>query len=219
MQFAGFVFFSSIEYVVTFAFILVLFRFSIKENISKFGVFAIVLSLVSQSLQTEFLQATSSLIQTIVIILFFYFFLKVTLFNATLMVITGYLLNFIVQWTLAGAFLHFAIVTDILPYTRDGYLLQFSSAFVMVVLTLLIAFLKGGFSFVENYNRVNKSKFFSKENRWFLLFVVVSLITIFVGNLLRILSEDPPYLIISIFLLVSMLVLILLTIRKDERRD
>ncbi|WP_239614961.1 hypothetical protein [Cohnella mopanensis] len=219
MQFAGFMFFSTIEYLASFSFILVLFRFSFRENSLKFGVFALVLSLVSQTLQTEFLQATSSLIQTLLIILFFYFFLKVTLFNSAVMVITGYLLNFIVQWTFAGIYMHFGIVQELLPYTRDGYLLQTSSVLVMALLTVLIVVLKGGFSFVENYNRINKSKFFSKQNRLFLLFIVISLFTVFIANLLLMVTESPPYLLVSIFLMVSMLVLIFLTVRKDERID
>jgi hypothetical protein len=217
MQFAGFMFFSTIEYLAYFCFILVLFRFSVRENFLKYAVFSIVLSLVSQSLQTEFLQAISSLIQTILIILFFHFFLKVTLFNATIMVITDYLISFIVQWTFAGMYMHFGIVHELIPYSRDGYLLQLSSATVMTLLTALISTLKGGFSFVENHNRINKTKFFSKQNRLFILFIVISVFTIFIANVLSMIYENPPYLLVSIILLVSMLILIMLTVRKDEQ--
>jgi len=75
MKFFEFIFFSMLEYLSFFYFILVLFRFNIKENVLKFVIFSVVLSLVSNTFQTESLQAISPLIQAAFMIFFVVFFL------------------------------------------------------------------------------------------------------------------------------------------------
>ncbi|RKP54021.1 hypothetical protein D7Z26_11570 [Cohnella endophytica] len=218
MKFAGFMFFSTLENLSFFFFIFVLFRFNIRENILKFGVFSVVLSLVSNSLQTEFLQATSSLVQAIFIILFVMFFLRVHLFNATVVVITGYIINFMVQWMTAGLYLHTGILTDLMN-TDDGYILQVSSAFLMLVFSLVIWSNKGGFSFVENKSRLKNGRTYIKENKVFIFFLIIAIFVVFVANFLFITISKPPYLLVSIILLSTLVVLLYLTVRRDERND
>jgi len=217
MKFAGFVFFSSLEPLAFFYFLLVLFRFNIKENLLKFTVLSIVLSLVSNSLQTESLQAISPLVQPGLCILFVVFFLRVHFMNAAIMVITGYVVNFMIQVVLLGIFNHFNVLTEITPYTMNAYIVQTISAFLMFLFGLFIYLQKGGFSFIDTGSRLKRQKLFVKENKLFVIFLLISILIIFATNLIFMATDSPPYLLISILLLLSIIVLMSLSIKRDEK--
>jgi|HigsolmetaGSP12D_1036236.scaffolds.fasta_scaffold01823_4 hypothetical protein len=216
MKYFAFVFFSSLEYIAFIFFILVLFRFGIRENLVKFVVFSIVLSLVSNSLQSESLQAVSSLIQAVLMICFVAFFLRVHWLNAAIMVITGYVLNFIVQWTIIAVTLHFSGRQEIDPNTTDAYLIQTASAAVMFLFAVVTRLLKGGFSFIDQDSRFRRSKVFARENRPFAAFLLFSILATFVANLL-LGRQNPPYLAIAIVLFAAMIGLIYICVKRDEQ--
>ena len=219
MKFASFVFFSSLEYISFFSFILILFRFNIREYILKFATFSIVLSLVSNTLQTESLRAVSPLVQAGLMICFVVFFLRVHLFNATIMVTTGYLINFIVSWIIATVTTHFGNIGEIEPYTRNAFIMQTASAFMMLMFGLVIYLQKGGFSFIENNSRFKRNKFFEKDNRPFLVFISLSIIAIFIVNLMFVLFKNLPNLFVSVFLFIALLGLIYLSVKRDGRKN
>ncbi|OXS53828.1 hypothetical protein B1A99_28435 [Cohnella sp. CIP 111063] len=219
MNFASFVFFSSLEYIAFVFFILVLFRFNINEYVLKFAIFSVVLSLVSNTLQTESLRAISPLVQAGLMICFVVFFLRVHLFNATVMVTTGYLINFIVSWIIATVTIHFGSIGEIEPYTRNAFIMQSASAFMMFMFGLVIYLQKGGFSFVENNSRFKRIRFFDRDNRPFLVFISLSIVAIFIVNLMFVLFKNVPNLFVSIFLFIALLGLIYLSVKRDGRKN
>lgn len=160
-----------------------------KDYIFKFLFFSIVLSFVSNTLQTESLRAISPIVQAALIICFVVFFIRVHFFNATIMVITGYLINFIVSWIIASATIHFGHIDEIEPYTRNAYIMQIASASMMFMSGLTISLQKGGFSFVDNVSRYKRTRFFEKENRPFIIFISISIVSIFMINLLFVLFK------------------------------
>ncbi|MFB9278975.1 hypothetical protein [Cohnella cellulosilytica] len=215
MIFASFLFFSFLEYIAFIYFMLVLFRFDIKENLLKFAVFSVVLSFVSNTLQTESLRAISPVVQAGLMILFVAFFLRVHFFNSSIMVITGYVINFIVQWTISGLTLHFSGLEEIDPYTANAYIMQASSAFIMFILGVFTHRQNGGFSFISQSSRLVRSKIFVKSNRLFILFLSLSVVVIFFATILFVFSKNPPYLLVSIILILSLIALIFISIKRD----
>jgi len=215
MKFASFVFFSSVEYISFIYFILVLFRFNIKDNILNFGIFSLVLSFVSNTLQEESLRIISPLVQAIIMIFFVSFFLRIHYFSSSIMVITGYVINFIVQWTILGLTIHFSGFNDIEPYTSRAYIVQVASSVVMIMLGIYTYFRNGGFSFISHSSRLKRSKIFVKSNRLFIVFLTFSIIIIFSASLSFVISKNPPYLFISIILLCALIGLISISIKRD----
>jgi len=69
MSFIMFILASMLEYTSFFIFVMVLFRFTIREHIAKFILGSLILAFVSNTIQTESLQDISPLIN--VVILFF----------------------------------------------------------------------------------------------------------------------------------------------------
>jgi hypothetical protein len=215
MIFVGFLFFSTVEYMASIYFILILFRFNVRENLLKFGVFSIVMSFVSNTLQTESLQAVSPLVQPALMICFVTFFLRVHLLNAAIMVITGYVTGFIIQSTTVAMILHLGIVKEVVPYTVNAYMIQFTSSFIMFMFALVTYIQKGGFSFINYESRIIRTQVFVKENRSFIIFLSISIIVIFVTGLLFAVSKHPPYLLVSLFMLISLLGLLYICIKRD----
>jgi hypothetical protein len=216
VSFIGFVFFSTLEALSLFYFLLVLFRFDIRSNILKFGVISVVLSLVSNSLQTESLQAISPLVQAALCILFVAFLLRVHIFHASTMVITGYVFYAMIQTAIAGITNHFNFAPR--PYTVGAFILQAVSSILMFLFALTIYLKKGGFSFVDTNSRLKKKKLFVKQNKLFIVFLLAAIVIIFITNFLYIITPNPPYMLLTILLLVSLVGLVSLSIRKDEEQ-
>jgi len=218
MKFFEFLFFSMLEYLSFFYFILVLFRFGLKENMAKFFVFALILSLVSNTFQTESLQTVSPIVQASLMIFFVLFFLRVHIMNAILMVVTGYLTYAIIQWTIIALTLHISGEQEIVPYTNQAFIIQAASAFLFFVFALIIYVQKGGFSFIDTSSRYKRSKFFVKENRLFILYLCVAILVTFISNILLIESSNPPYLLFSILFVVFLSGLIYISVKRDEQK-
>ncbi|WP_164472775.1 hypothetical protein [Cohnella candidum] len=217
MSYLGFVFFSTLENLSFVIFVLSLFRFSLQENLLKFGVFSVVLSLVSNSLQTESLQAVSALIQAVILVCFVAFLLRIHIFNSMIMVITGYVINYIVQWVTIIGVIHFTGHTEIEPYTTESFVIQSISSLMMLLISLFIHWQKGGFSFIDHQSRSKRSKIFVKENRPLFLLITFSVILTFAANFLLYRSSKPPYLMISILLFVALIGLMFLCLQRDAK--
>ncbi len=219
MNFAGFVFFSTLEYMALFYLMLVLFRFDIKENLLKFGVFSVVLCFVSNTLQMESLQAISPLVHVALYIFFIMIFLRLHFFNAAIMAVTGHVIAFMVQAILIVVVLKLGLMEGIAPYTTDAFIIQAATAFIMFMIGLTTYFQKGGFSFIDNNSRFKRTRIFVKENRLFIIYLALSVIVTVLSNLLFLISKDPPFLMISIFLFIVLVCLIYASTKRDERKN
>jgi len=220
MKFAGFIFFSSLEYIAFIYLILVLFRFNVRENMFKFTLYAIVLSFASNSLQMESLQAFSPLIHVAVHIAFFSIFLGLHLFNAAVMVVTGYVVNFIVQWMIVAMVSHLnGGALKIESYTPAAFAVQAATAVVMILCAWVTKFQNGGFSFIREASRFTRSRIFVKENIPFLIFLFFSIILAAGANILYIAVPNPPYLLISILFFAALIALIVISVKKDREAD
>ncbi|MDB4867394.1 MAG: hypothetical protein JWR03_1727 [Cohnella sp.] len=215
MKFIEFMFFSTLENIAFIYFILTMFRFHVRESMLKFIIVAIVLSLVSNSLLTESLQAVSSLLQAVLMICFVAFFLRVHLFNSLIMVITGYVINFIVQWIIIAMAMHFSGSVEIIPASPKAFIVQAASSSIMCLFGLITYHQKGGFSFIDHESRSKRSKIFVRENRPLILLVAFSIVLTFVANVL-LYTQHTPYLIISILLFVALTGLIYICVKRDE---
>jgi len=218
MKFFEFIFFSMLEYLSFFYFILVIFRFGLKENMPKFFVFSLILSLISNTFQTESLQTISPIIQASLMIFFVLFFLRVHILNSILMVVTGYLTYAIIQWTIIAITLHISGEKEVVPYTNQAFIIQAASAFLFFIFAFIIYLQKGGFSFVDTSSRFKRSRFFVKENRLFILYLSIALFVTFISNILLIESNNPPYLLFSILFILFLLGLIYISVKRDEQK-
>ncbi|GIQ64278.1 hypothetical protein PACILC2_28460 [Paenibacillus cisolokensis] len=107
---------------------------------------------------------------------------------------------------------------EIIPYTKNVYIVQIVSAIVICIIAAYIRINKGGFSFIDRDGR-RRTKIFIKDNFRILIAVVVSILIFIIANIWILLSENPPYYTISLGLLVALLFLIYLSIKKDELDD
>lgn len=217
MKFAEFVFFSTLEYMAYYCLILVLFRFNLRGNILKFGVFSIVLSFVSNTMQLESLSSISPLVHLALHISFFVFFLRIHILNASIMVITGYVINFTISWMIVMTPMVLGLTIDAMPYSTNAYIMQTASAFLMFVFGLLTYLQKSGFSFIDNYSRLDRTKIFVKENMMFIIFFSLSVAVTFFANLIFIFSSNPPFWLITILLLIALFGLIYSSVKRDVR--
>ncbi|WP_372661453.1 hypothetical protein [Cohnella sp.] len=219
MNFAGFLFFSSLEYFSLFCLMLVLFRFEVKDNLIKFGVFSLVLCFVSNTLQMESLQTVSPLIHISLYIFFFIFFLRIHVLNAAIMAVTGQVVFFIVQTILIVLVLQLGLLEEIAPYTKNAFIIQAATAFTMFMIALVTYFQKGGFSFIDNSSKFKRKRIFVKENRLFIIFFTLSVIVTVWANLLFLISKKPPFLFISFFLFIVLVGLIYTSMKRDGTKN
>lgn len=220
MKLIEFLIFSTIEYLTSIYFILILFRFNVRENLAKFSVIAIILSLISHFLQQEeTLRSMSSIIQPALMIVFVTFFLRVHLFNSMIMVITGYVVGFITQWGILAFTFHFGGVQDVEPYTGPAFTIQVASSIILLLFALVTYYRNGGFSFIDYRSRFKRTKIFTKENRSFLIFMFISIVVIFIATSLFVITKNPPYLLVSIFLLFALFGLLYICAKRDVSQN
>lgn len=215
MDFAGFLFFSSLEYFSMFYLMLVMFRFELKGNLVRFGVYSLVLPLVSNTLMMESLQTVSPLIHIALYLFFFTFFLRIHLLNAAIMAVTGHVITFIVQTILIVMVMQLGLLEHIAPYTRNAFIIQSATAFSMFMIGLVTYLQKGGFSFIDNGSKFKRTRIFIKGNRLFIVFFTLSVIVTVWANLLFIISNNPPFLLIAGLLFVVFVGLLYTSMKRD----
>ncbi|MFD0673131.1 hypothetical protein [Cohnella sp. GCM10027633] len=220
MNLLKFIFFSSLEYFGTFMFVLVQFRFSVKENISKIVLISLLLSFVSYSLRLNELNSISPLIQNLIFLMYIQMVMKVNIIHTIIMVLTGYIVFGLVQTCIIAVALHldFIDLNNFEPASTYANIIQFLSFVVMTVFSLLTLKFKGGFSFIEARSRFSR-KIFSGKNKWFLLLIFLSFIVTIISNIILIESENPPFLLIASIMMIILLVHTYMTLRKDESND
>lgn len=219
MNFIGFITFSSLEYITLFFMSLVLFRFDIKDNIVKFLIFSVVLSFVSNTLQTESLRTVSPLIHIALYIPFVMYFLRINLFNSAVMMITGQVIYMMTQWVIIVSILESGILTSIEPYTKNAFIIQSATAFIMFMIGIITYLQKGGFSFIDHNTRIKRSKLIVAERRSFAFFLVFSVVITTVSNIYFVISDNPPLLTITILMVIALVGLVYTCMKRDDHAD
>ncbi|RED63917.1 hypothetical protein DFP95_103158 [Cohnella lupini] len=219
MQFIQFIFASMLEYITFSIFAMVLFRFSVKEHIVKFCLSSFILALVSNTLQVESLQNISPVINVFLLVFLLSIILRIRLLHSIIMVILSYLVYTLVQWLLLTIFIKFGLFSEIKPYTFSGYILQASSAAMLVLISYFILVTNGGFSYIRASSRFFKEEV--KGNRLFLVTLVISLFVVFVVNAMYIGSVGLPqyFYTIAIVIILVLVILIYFSTRKDNKND
>lgn len=210
---------STFEYLSLFIFILVQFRFSVKENISPVGLISLLLSFVSYTFTNSGLNGLFPLIQLFIVLLYFQLVMKVNILNALIMFFTGYIVIGLVQTCILTVAMHLEFVTDKTKAgTNTAYTFQLITIFILFLFSLLIVHFKGGFSFIEARSRFTR-KSFTGKNRIFIGFIVIAFIITAVGNIVLVEYENPPLLLLAFIFLVVLLLLFYLSLKKDENID
>lgn len=209
----------SFEYLSLFIFILVQFRFSLKENITQIGLISLLLSFVSHSFIDSGMNGIFPLIQLIFVMLYIQLVMKVSIINALIMFFTGYIVFGVAQVCILAAAMHLGIVQgNVDAGTNDAYLIQVITILLMSLLSFVIFFYKGGFSFIEARSRFSKVSFTGK-NRTFALFIGFAFIVSIIANIFIVEGDNPPLLGIAFINLILLLILFYLSIRRDEVDD
>lgn len=217
MNLFKFIFFSSLEYFSSFIFILVQFRFSLRENLSKIVLISLLLSFVSYSFINADLGSISPIIQIIIFFIYIQMVMKVSVINSIIMVFTGYIVYGLVQTCIIAVFSYAGVIDGSLQAaTNTAYLLQVTSCLIMLALSGLNYYFKGGFSFIEARSRFSK-KSFTGKNKGFIAFIILALIITVFSNIVILESEEPPYLGIALILLIGLVLLFYLSLRRDEK--
>lgn len=219
MELLQYILISSFEYLSFFVFIIVQFRFSLKENISQLALISLLLSFVSYTFNDAGLNGYFPLIQFIIVLLYIQFVMKVSILNALIMFFTGYIVYGLAQTCILAAAMHLEIVDGmIVAGTQDAYFVQVVSILLMSVFSFLIVYLKGGLSFIEARSRFSR-KSFTGNNRIFIIFTVIAFMITIITNINFLESDNPPLLAIALIFLIFIFVLFYLSIRRDNGND
>lgn len=210
---------SALEYLSLFIFILVQFRFSIKENIAQIGFISLLLSFVSYSFVNADLNVVFPVIQFIFVLLYIHLVMKVSIFNSMIMFFTGYIVFGLAQTCIVAAARHLDLVDGQMQAgTDEAYVIQLITIILMLIFSTIIVIMKGGFSFIEARSRFSR-KTFTGKNRIFIGFIVIAFVVTMVSNVVILENKNPPNLEIASILLVMLLLLFYLSLRRDEVND
>ncbi len=219
MLFIKFITASTIEFSSFFIFSMILFRFQVKEYVLKFFFASIFFSLVSNTLQLESLQEISPLVNVFLFVFLLTIILRVRLLHSIIMVVITYVVFSLVQWLLLSIYLKLDVFDEVLAYTDNAFVVQLSTAIMLVVISLFVYKSNGGFSYIESSSRIYKSNF--KGNRFFYLSLFLALLVIILVNGFYLASINLPYYIylVSVIIIVILVLLIYYSIRKDGGHD
>lgn len=213
-----FVIFSSLEYFSIFIFLFVLFRFDVKEHLFNITVCSVVMALISHMFMLQGISNLSIFAQFFLLLFFSRLMLRTSFFNTAIMLLISYIGFAMSQTAIIALYRMNQHNVEIIPYTKNAYIVQIVSAIVICIIAAYIRINKGGFSFIDRDGR-RRTKIFIKDNFRILIAVVVSILIFIIANIWILLSENPPYYTISLGLLVALLFLIYLSIKKDELDD
>jgi len=215
MSFIMFIAASMLEYISFFIFVMVLFRFSVKENILKFALGSVILAFVSNTVQTESLQDISPLVNVFILFFLLTIILRTKLFHSFIMVAIGYVAQSLVQWLLVTILIHFGVFDQITTYTGNAYRVQVMTFFVMCLISGFIRVTKGGFSYIQSSSRFYKDTF--RGNKLFAIFMVLGLVVLFAGNIFYMTYErlSDSFATICIVVVAILTVMIYFSIRKE----
>jgi hypothetical protein len=173
-----------------------MYRFEINQSIGQVVFAAFLLSLFSYMLFNVFeLTLFATLIQPVVVILFFWLMFKVPVYYAGLVVINGYLAYCLVTSLIFYFIKQFGIIS--VPSTPTSYATQSIAGLLVLLLARIAVKYRLGFSFVQ-HDRVIKNM--SGTNLRLLLLTLVGYIVLSGFNMLYYGAN------MTLFLLISMIV-------------
>ncbi|CAM3511219.1 hypothetical protein [Marinicrinis lubricantis] len=153
MEFIAFNFFSILESIAFFMFVLVLFRFQLKYYIIQIISSAVILSQTSYYLRAQFDMDQVSYVSILLMFLLFWLLFKVQLFYSVLMAVTGFLYTAVLQSTQMLAFVSLGLMEydQIQPFSSEAYLHQCLFFILTLAICALLSYKRIGFTFIP-YN-------------------------------------------------------------------
>lgn len=219
MSLLKFILFSSLEYFSSLIFILIQFRFSIRENIGKIFLISVLLSFVSYSFVEADLLGISPLVQNIIFLIYIWMVLKVSLPNSLVMLITGYTVFGLVQSCYAAVFYQIGFIEGVIEMgTNTAYTLSICSSITMLVLSAAVYYLKAGFSFIGTRGRVTKKKM-SVQYKLFVCYIIMAFFVTLFSSMYILQNSNPRYMLVASILLVVLIFIFYLTFKRDESND
>mgnify|MGYP001472045939 CR=1 FL=1 len=210
---------STLEYLSLFVFILVQFRFSLKDNISQIALISLLLSFVSYSIVNADMREILPLIQIVFVLLYMQLVMKVSFINALIMFFTGYIVFGLAQTCIVAVARHIGYIHDkLMAGTTVGYTIQLITILVMLVFSFALVYFKGGFSFIEARSRLTR-KSFTGKNKIFISFIIFAFIVTIITNIIFLEKENPPLIEVASIFFVLMIFLFYLSIKRDEVND
>lgn len=220
MKYLLFLIFSSMESFSIVMLGLMLFRFRLNSNnILRAMSIGIILSIVSLILDLFHLNNISPLIQLLVMILLVSLNFNSKLIRSILIAFTSYVLFAVVQTLFILILQYFNIVSldELMPYTSKGYMIQFFSFVILLLISSHIRKNRSGFSFIPEESLKNKVKY---SNKIFLLLMGTSILLIS-GFYYEYKSSNYVLFFEIFFVAVSLVSIILLYIalKRDEEES
>ncbi len=216
MNLVKFVFFSSLEYFAVLIFILVQFRFSIRENIEKIVLISILLSFVSFSLINADLRGISPAVQNLIFLFYIWIVLKVSLLNSIIMVLTGYTVYGLVQTCVLAIHAQLGLISGVVVVGAGiTYQLQVISSVIMILISTCILVLNGGFSFVGNRGKLSQKRM-TRKYILYIVYILAAFIVTLLTNLYLLTNANPSYTLAVSVLIVILVVQFYISFKRDE---
>lgn len=187
-----FLFFSMLEWFALILLTFALFRLEIRDQIGQLIFASFLLSLFSFMLFIVFeLTLFATLIQPIVVFLFFWLLFKIPVFYAGLIVVNGYLAYLLVMSVVYLAIDFLGVKTY--PGTPISYFIQFIAGVIVYVLAWILVHFRLGYSFFHT----RKSGNISGINRKLLQLTLLGYIALASYNILYYGAHKPLFVLVS----------------------
>ncbi|WP_143191971.1 hypothetical protein [Paenibacillus helianthi] len=200
---AGFMFFSIIETIGVYYLVMALFRFKPGDFIWEALIVSLLINLQSYILRNEL--SLAYLVPLITVLIFIFFFsvvVKIPLVWSWITTILGYAIYALLQTGLA--FLLFGSIDAAQASLSNGYLLQFSSGLISVILSIWLYKIGWGFKF--DFERLR----FKFED-----ILIIVLIVVFLGLLSVIVYFEQLFILIAFFA-VTVIFLLYYAVSKER---
>ncbi|MDF2714899.1 MAG: hypothetical protein K0R28_1824 [Paenibacillus sp.] len=204
-----FLFFSMLEWFALILLTFALFRLEIRDHIGQLLFASFLLSLFSFMLFIVFeLTLFATLIQPIVVFLFFWLLFKIPVFYAGLIVVNGYLAYLLINSIIYQVIGYIGV--ESYPGTPITYLIQFIAGILVFILTWSIHKLRIGYSFVQYGNSTNSKGI----NRKLLQMTILGYVALASNNMLYFGAHKPLLVLVS--MAVAFALLQFWTLKKEH---
>ncbi|MNI21006.1 hypothetical protein D3C73_745070 [compost metagenome] len=202
----GFMFFSVAETFALYFLIMCLFRFRFQEHMWQALVLSLLINLQSYILRKDFdLGNYMPLVTIFFFILFFAIFVRMPLVLSTIATISGYVIFGVVQCVIALIF--FGSLSAVGDSVSNGYVLQLSTALVIIPASYVYYRTGGGFTF-----DLAKLRFKFED------IMVTILIAVFLLSITSVLYFNKLY-VVTIFFLATSAYMLYFSTRKEKDHD
>ncbi|MFD2671761.1 hypothetical protein [Marinicrinis sediminis] len=217
MNFLAFTFFSILELLAVLIFILVVFRIELKYYVFRIGFVSISIPITSYVMRVYFdLGAQVASMYLILMLLAFWIFFKFHIFYAALMTLLSLLYLNVVQFSELMILDLFQIfnIEDIRPLTFEAYAIQFIFFAFTLILSIILARKRIGFTFIPFTNDVPLRLVGIN-----LLILIVLVIIAIIFNMSAVYFAEGfsiYFVIITIVAIIALISLVYLAIRREQ---